>query len=367
MLATVLASPSDSLEQRVAAFNAWLLPQLDSATNALRVFVTPAMRIGAEATRDIASGDVYNALPNRVIMSRDTAMATPLRWIFDKLEAPSSGKGERRRLDFEVLLIFLINERRRGANSPWAPYLDLLPETYAHRPVQFDAKVVDDLQASMMRSIIPSMRASDRAVFDRLATRLAGIDGANRDIGGPIDWNEFQWASGVLNSRLIWWNNEGHLVPLLDAINCKSVGASRPHRTEPAPGGDGCQTRATRSFRAGEEVFEDYGQPNHVYFRYHGFTLDDNPHDCVLVPDKTQPQVQRCAKSGNLWGYTRSDLQDRLASYGSSLAHDESLVRELERMPPGTLRETRLATIAFRMSEKRLLKELIGKSVHTEL
>lgn len=29
-------------------------------------------------------------------------------------------------------------------------------------------------------------------------------------------------------------------------------------------------------------MFENYGQPNHVYLTYHGFVLDDNAHDCVL-------------------------------------------------------------------------------------
>lgn len=34
---------------------------------------------------------------------------------------------------------------------------------------------------------------------------------------------------GVLNSRRIWWANEGHLVPLLDFVNC-AAGAP-VHRT----------------------------------------------------------------------------------------------------------------------------------------
>jgi len=32
------------------------------------------------------------------------------------------------------------------------------------------------------------------------------------------------------------------------------------------------------------QVFENYGQPSHVYFLYHGFFLDDNSYDCVLFP-----------------------------------------------------------------------------------
>lgn len=38
------------------------------------------------------------------------------------------------------------------------------------------------------------------------------------------------------------------------------------------------------AFKKGEQFFENYGQPNHIYFTYHGFVLDDNSHDCVVLP-----------------------------------------------------------------------------------
>ena len=30
---------------------------------------------------------------------------------------------------------------------------------------------------------------------------------------------------------------------------------------------------SAREFKAGEQLFENYGQPNHIYFTYHGFLL----------------------------------------------------------------------------------------------
>jgi len=30
-------------------------------------------------------------------------------------------------------------------------------------------------------------------------------------------------------------------------------------------------------------VFENYGQPNHIYLTYHGFALKENTHDCTLL------------------------------------------------------------------------------------
>ena len=41
-------------------------------------------------------------------------------------------------------------------------------------------------------------------------------------------------------------------------------------------------TRAAKAFKKGEQIFENYGQPNHIYFMYHGFTLgENNTHDCA--------------------------------------------------------------------------------------
>lgn len=37
------------------------------------------------------------------------------------------------------------------------------------------------------------------------------------------------------------------------------------------------------AFKEGEQLFENYGQPNHQYFMYHGFTMANNTHDCVNV------------------------------------------------------------------------------------
>lgn len=48
--------------------------------------------------------------------------------------------------------------------------------------------------------------------------------------------------------------------------------------------GENAITHAPWAFKKGDQVFENYGQPNHIYFQYHGFSLEDNTHDCVSVP-----------------------------------------------------------------------------------
>ena len=72
---------------------------------------------------------------------------------------------------------------------------------------------------------------------------------------------------------------------MLDFVNCRAQppAASAPMRVHAtrADSEGFAVTRAPLRFEAGEQVFENYGQPNHVYFLHHGFSVYPNPHDCL--------------------------------------------------------------------------------------
>jgi len=72
---------------------------------------------------------------------------------------------------------------------------------------------------------------------------------------------------------------------MLDLVNAAATdelpAAAPVHRTAVDAGI--AVTRAAASFAAGEQVLEDYGQPNHVLFLYHGFVLPANKHDCARL------------------------------------------------------------------------------------
>ena len=95
----------------------------------------------------------------------------------------------------------------------------------------------------------------------------------------------WRWAQGILNSRMIWWDNGPHLVPMLDMINCRQGPAGferRVHSTQRR--GSKAVTLAPWPIAEGDQVFENYGQPNPTYFLYHGFTMEPNVHDCARLP-----------------------------------------------------------------------------------
>jgi hypothetical protein len=97
-------------------------------------------------------------------------------------------------------------------------------------------------------------------------------------------WENYQWAAAILDSRSIWWDGKRHLVPMLDFINCaEGPEPSKVHSTALDESGRNAVTFSSWAFSAGEQVFENYGQPNSIYFTYHGFSLplEQNTHDCV--------------------------------------------------------------------------------------
>ena len=56
-----------------------------------------------------------------------------------------------------------------------------------------------------------------------------------------------------------------------------------PNRSDHNYQSDTAETRSSWSFRRGEQVLENYGQPNSIYFKYHGFWVPKNTHNCVAI------------------------------------------------------------------------------------
>lgn len=119
-----------------------------------------------------------------------------------------------------------------------------------------------------------------------------------------LNEDTYMWATAILDSRSIWWNGQRHLVPMLDFINCQERMGERNevmriHSTKvenlalPEESSEEesklpdeillAVTHAAWPFQRDEQLFENYGQPNHIYFAYHGFILDSNSNDCVQL------------------------------------------------------------------------------------
>ena len=215
------------------------------------------------------------------------------------------------------------------------------------------------------------------AQFDALTALLA----LHPDVAQPpVSFEEYAWASGVVGTRTIWFPDapgaapSPHLVPLVDTVNCRQLErADAVHVTQLEAGA--VVTRARHTFAAGAQLFENYGKTNAHYFWMHGFSIEPNDaFDCVHVPlapdgepataetlclSVSQLPATLAAYDGD--GDAATDLvslvDEHLARYATTAAQDEALLAAEAPADDADIRSVRRrAAIAFRLTEKRLLR-----------
>ncbi|CAN0022489.1 unnamed protein product, partial [Heterosigma akashiwo] len=262
-----------------AAFNEWFAGQ-GAPANRLKVVPVPGMRLGTVATAPIAKGDLYLSVPVEAVLdyryAKEDAFLGPLLSELGHLTGW--------RHDFDLVLLLLHEKFARGPASRWAPYLDTLPSLAdleaAPPPLFYDQARLDLLHGSDVQLEVMNYQDQVKEWHRKFAAAL----GAAGFGAGAAGFELFRWAQHILDTRSIWWGGERHLVPLLDMINCREgPDPEAIHRTDLDTSGRFADTLAPWDFEEGEEVFENYGQPNHIYFVYHGFALEENAHDCVFL------------------------------------------------------------------------------------
>jgi hypothetical protein len=250
--------------------------------------VPGGLRMGVVATRAIAPESRYLAIPLPMIVGEHTVFSTPGIGPALKALQPVFDRHPFGRLQF-TLAVFLLHQRFvAGAASFWRPYIDALPDAL-DAPEFFSDAELGLMNGTGVPQKARALRASRDDEFRFLARNVL----ANPAVAGAKQlfpsWafsrKHWGWAGGILNTRMIWWDGRPHLVPLLDMINCKEGpgrAARRIHQT--VRDGNRALTKAPWAFAAGEQVFENYGQPNPSYMLYHGYAMHPNVHDCATAP-----------------------------------------------------------------------------------
>jgi len=296
-----------NIEAKLIAFNTFV-ESLDLPLNKIEPkLVGDGMRIGTCATEDLEVGDAYISLPANSVIDVTTALAgvddkssdfASLLRKYSELNTPYND-------GFDMLLLYLLHERfLLKEQSRWWPYLDLLPsieELSTFHPLFFEEEEMNRyLAGSDVRGFI--LRYQQRAA-DRYAALSSDLD-ANLVLGSDVllDKEKVYWATAIIDSRSIWWGGKRHISPLLDLVNADSQGAA--HETKLEDSEDVNQklavTRASRHVGKGEQVFENYAQPNYLLFAYHGFLLEDNANDCALLDGLFIRRNDPGAKSAHL-------------------------------------------------------------------
>jgi len=283
------------LSEKIRVFNAWF-HSLSPAPCHIAAKEIPEFRMGTITTKSIEKGEIYLGISTTHggIMDSEVAQNGPNKDVSGLIARIVAQYPKRD--DFHELLFFLLHERfvRKEQSFYW-PYLSLLPtyedmENNAFVPLLWgEEDVKTRLGPSDVAGLIGDYHIKTRNRYNSLVKMplikefFPDVPGADERNVGIFSFRNYQWATVILDSRAIWWAGKRHLVPMLDFVNCQehSIDKSLLHSTVLDPSGKYAITKAAREFQAGEQLFENYGQPNHIYFTYHGFLLQNNSHDCV--------------------------------------------------------------------------------------
>jgi len=373
------AALSQSVAIKAEKLNEWV-QNSNFPVVRIKAVEIPGFRLGTVATDDLAPETPYVVVPKWASMDTSTAtksMIYPaLHHLGHNLGRPDS---------FHELLLFLMFEYFvQGTRSDWWPYLMSLPTLEEmESPSYYSDEELQELTGHHVKSEAIDNAATIRRKYS--AVRGFLYEKIGQVILPPSVFTEdnYMWAHSILDSRAIWWDGERHLVPLLDMVNCKST-PGRVHSTEYSSVDGGAITRTAAKYVRGEQVFEEYGQPNYIYFMFHGFSLEDNSKNCVKVKMKlTEKQQQNlstfhfqkpshpsiknivdfCVKSPlsnnhdvkatfKSFDPIVSALQDVLAKMPTSLTDD---LDRLKTLPAGKKRNA----LQFIINEKRFIQDIL--------
>jgi hypothetical protein len=281
-----------TLRKKIADFNSWFRSYHPEPCLIEAHLFDNFYRVGTIVTADkIAKEDLYLGVPDDVIMSAEKAFITPgisklVSQLFEKYK---------RNDEFHELAFFLIHETMmKKEESFYHPYLSLLP---TYHDMKNNLAIFWDA-ADIRRRLSPSHTTIELLNYQRTVQRrfkfLSNIteiasfftvrpsSNKKSTTTNYFTHNNYLWATAILDSRSIWWEGKRHLVPMLDFINCaENTDVNRLHSTTLDASKKYAITKSGDDYKRGEQLFENYGQPNHIYFQYHGFILPENSHDCV--------------------------------------------------------------------------------------
>ena len=227
----------------------------------------------------ITKGKTLLRIPHRLLITVELARSTPLGALISQL--PNIGSQA-------ILACYLIQERRKGADSVWHHWLNVLPERFDTLPMFFGENDLAELEGC--NELLVKVRSQQRSMREEYQSivRLPGVSAI-----AQFSYDEFVWAALAVGTRVfsLCINNQktSVLAPLADMMNHKNpAGSSWSY----------CNRRgaftltACCTMQAGEAVYESYGvKDNKRFFASYGFCLDDNPANEASVTIKGELMV----------------------------------------------------------------------------
>lgn len=385
--------PKMTLQQRIDNFYKWFKEQAPKNDLLVKPKSYSRVRVGVASTERLEDHQTYISVPIKLVIDQKAAQRGQMSDIIETLEKDSKTKDE-----FHEILFYLLYEKFMNRESLWTPYFDLLPTPKElHIPLLYTDEEIEALEDSLVHDAIVRERGS---VENRYYVMKNAIFDIYPQFFPPEVFNleNFKWGTAIINSRSLIWEEKRHLVPMMDLINSHQnmLESNKVIRPVLDLTGDNVYIYANWYFKKGEQVFTDYGMPNHQLFMNYGFSEEINYHDCYFLPlwiEKDDPKykekrdivkkkghsdeiVEYCINQNSIdtdedfkfyfsvmFGFNPNDkgdyynnlhnvLQKRLTDYHTTLGEDQ---KNLKKEKNRHLKEV----IRYKMTEKRIAKEIL--------
>jgi len=217
-------------------------------------------------------------VPYHMVMTSQVAMESPIgKAVLDaRLELRSK---------HSYLACYLLQERAKGADSFWAPYINSLPRVYSNMPIFFGPELLAHLKGSFTLTKIRERIESLKAEYDMICAAVPALR--------AFSHAEFVWARLVVITRIFGLVIRGvktdGLVAYADMLNHR---AARQGQSFQDPDTrwtfddalNGFTITTLHPIEKGEQVYDSYGRKcNSRFFVNYGFALDNNEDDNEAV------------------------------------------------------------------------------------
>merc|ERR1719336_929887 len=263
-----------TLPDRKAAIKPFLswITELGALIDGVEVADFGEHGLGLRVTRDIKQGEEVIRVPQKAMMSVDTAKASSIGTLIEKDPLLQT-------MPNVVLAVHLLIERNSPA-SIWEPYINTLPHSYT-TVLYYDQQKFEELKGSpAMEDALKQYKfvARQYAYFYRLFS--------NTLLKDYLTYEEYRWAvSTVMTRQNLVPGRETEavvntLIPFWDLANHDNGELS----TDYDPDSPATVCLAHRNFSQGEQFTIFYGvRANCDLLIHNGFVFADNQTDCLTV------------------------------------------------------------------------------------
>lgn len=168
------------------------------------------------------------------------------------------------------LTTYILQEKKKGEDSEYFPFIDILPKTFENFPIFFSPEEKEWLKGSPFLEQVEEKIEDIKADFDLICDKVPEYS--------QFTLTEFSEIRMMVSSRIFGMNINGKktdgFVPMADMLNHK-----RPKQTSWTYSDEknGFVIEALREIPRNEQVYDSYGKKcNSRFFLNYGFIVENN-------------------------------------------------------------------------------------------